>query len=93
MIGLKKLHRRLFEEINWSTERVFEQTRQRAAEIGVKVHELSRGLDVDDVATLGNLCEELFGSAARSTNDVALETRQFLSEIIDREGRERIWPV
>jgi rSAM/selenodomain-associated transferase 1 len=33
LIGLKKMHRRLFEEIDWSTEKVFEQTKQRADEL------------------------------------------------------------
>src|SRR4051794_9707116 len=31
LIGLKKLNRTLFEEIDWSTERVFEQTMRQAA--------------------------------------------------------------
>jgi len=92
LIGLKKLHRRLFEEINWSTERVLEQTRQRASEIGVEVHELLGGLDVDDAATLADLCEEIFGAGAESIDSIGRETQKFLSEIIEREGRERIWP-
>jgi len=92
LIGMKKLHRRLFEDIDWSTARVFEQTMQRATEIGVEVCQLPGGLDVDDAATLNRLCEELFCSDARLTSDVAPETRHFLSEIIEREGRQRIWP-
>ena len=36
LIGLKKLHRRLFEEIDWSTERVLEQTIAAAREINVR---------------------------------------------------------
>src|SRR5215469_10003192 len=36
LIGLKQLHREVFEGIDWSTERVFEQTRERANQIGVK---------------------------------------------------------
>lgn len=91
LIGLKRTHRRLFEEIDWSTERVFDQTKARAAEIGVKVHELAVEFDVDDRTSLTRLCEELFGRSASS--DVAVETRRFLKEIIEREGRDRIWPV
>ena len=30
LVGIKRLHRRLFEEIDWSTERVFAQTLERA---------------------------------------------------------------
>jgi rSAM/selenodomain-associated transferase 1 len=86
LIGLKKMHRRLFEEIDWSTEQVLEQTLRRAEEINVPVHFLPAGFDVDDRATLHRLCEELHES------DVAPETTKFLQEIIVREGRERIWP-
>jgi uncharacterized protein len=92
LIGLKRMHRRMFEDIDWSTARVLEQTRKHAAEIGVAVHELPSGFDVDDQATLIRLCEELFGGEKRSENDVAVETRKFLSEILKREGRNRIWP-
>ena len=35
LLGLKAPHRRLFEDVAWSTERVAEQTRSRAAEIGL----------------------------------------------------------
>ena len=48
LIGVKKLHRRLFEEIDWSTERVFQQTMDRAREINLEVHQLRARLDVDD---------------------------------------------
>jgi uncharacterized protein len=92
LIGLKKLHRGLFEEIDWSTERVFDQTMQHAREIGVEVHQLPYGFDVDDRATLARLCEGLLGPGARSPSNMALNTHKFLSEIVEREGRDRIWP-
>ncbi len=92
LIGMKRENRRVFAEIDWSTERVLKQTKERAAEIGVEIHELDAGFDVDDRDTLTRLCEELFGSNARSTTNVAVDTRRFLSEIIAREGRGRIWP-
>src|SRR5947199_4433672 len=47
LIGLKKLHRELFEQIDWSTERVLAQTRQRAREIHAEVKLLQPGYDVD----------------------------------------------
>jgi rSAM/selenodomain-associated transferase 1 len=89
LIGLKQLHREVFEGIDWSTERVFEQTRERANQIGVKVHELPGGFDVDDRAALRRLCDELLGENAR--DDVAPRTREFLRELIAHDGRERIW--
>jgi uncharacterized protein len=92
LIGMKKLHRRVFEEIDWSTQHVFEQTKERATEVGIRVYELALGLDVDDRTTLAQLCADLFGPNERSTSDLATNTREFLSKIIEREGRERIWP-
>jgi uncharacterized protein len=59
LIGLKQFHRRLFEEINWSTERVFQQTLARAGEIGVKVVALPEWYDVDDEVTLTMLAREI----------------------------------
>jgi uncharacterized protein len=91
LIGLKQLHREIFEEIEWSTERVFEQTKQRATQIGVAVHELSRGLDVDDHPTLRRLCDELLGKNARA--NLAPRTQQFLRELVGRDGRGRIWSL
>jgi uncharacterized protein len=89
LIGLKQLHREVFEEIDWSTERVFEQTRQRATQIGLGVHELPRGFDVDDRASLHRLCDELFGKNAR--DNVALQTQEFLRELIAHDSRGRVW--
>ena len=92
LIGLKRIQKRIFEEIDWSTERVLAQTLDRAAEIGVDVHLLASGFDVDDSATLRRLCDELLGKKGVSI-ETAPSTRQFLTEIIAREGRERIWPI
>ncbi len=79
LIGLKNMRRRLFEEIDWSTERVFGQTKERATELGVRVHELTCGLDVDDRATLLRLRDELMMN--KSQPDVAPNTRKFLAEL------------
>jgi rSAM/selenodomain-associated transferase 1 len=93
LIGLKRIQHRIFEEIDWSTERVLAQTLERAAEIDIAVHLLSQGFDVDDRATLRRLCDELLGEGGSVSNDVAATTREFLQEIIAREGRGRIWPM
>jgi uncharacterized protein len=88
LIGLKQAHREVFEGIDWSTERVFEQTKQRATQIGVSVRELPRGYDVDDRATLHRLCDELLSENAR--DNVAPRTKQFLREFIARGGGGRV---
>jgi rSAM/selenodomain-associated transferase 1 len=93
LIGLKKRHRRLFNPIDWSTERVLEQTIAAAREIEVPVHLLPTWYDVDDRTTLSRLCREFFGSNGSAESGFAAPaTREFLSEVIQREGRSRIWP-
>lgn len=90
LIGLKKPHKELFERIDWSTECVLAQTRQRAREIGLEVKLLPAGYDVDDSASLQRLCQELL--TGKQSDSVAPRTRKFLHSIIAREGRTRIWP-
>ena len=91
LIGFKKLHREVLDRIEWSTERVFDQTLQRAGEIGVEVKLLPRGYDIDDRGALQRLCSELLNENSR--DHPAPATRKFLSEIVEREGRGRIWPA
>jgi glycosyltransferase A (GT-A) superfamily protein (DUF2064 family) len=69
----------LFEQIDWSTERVLNQTMQRATEIGLEVKLLPIGFDVDDGASLRRLCDELLGENAG--DGVAPNTRKFLVSI------------
>jgi rSAM/selenodomain-associated transferase 1 len=92
LIGLKKKHGRLFEEIDWSTHDVLKQTLERAAELNLAVEFLPTCYDVDDRFTLRRLCDELLGENGRSTINIAPATRAFLRGIIEREGRDRIWP-
>lgn len=94
LIGLKKLYRALFENIDWSTEQVLGQTIERANQLDLKVHLLPAWYDVDDRATLGRLCEELFGDKSSAQNSgSAPATREFLAQLLQKEGRERIWPA
>ena len=80
LIGMKKPHRHLFEQIDWSTERVFNQTMQRATEIGIEVKLLSIGYDVDDDVSLRRLCNELLGE--QGDDSVAPSTRKFLAGLV-----------
>ena len=59
LLGLKSARRRLFDDIAWSTERVAEQTLERAREIDLDVHRLPVWYDVDDIEGLGRLYAEL----------------------------------
>jgi uncharacterized protein len=59
LIGLKHPHGALFEDIAWSTERVFRQTVDRATTLGLPVVTLPTWYDVDDETSFGWLCQEL----------------------------------
>src|SRR5262245_18391540 len=60
LLGVKTRHPRLLEDIAWSTQRVTQQTLERAAELHLPVQMLPTWYDVDDVATLKMLLSELF---------------------------------
>jgi rSAM/selenodomain-associated transferase 1 len=59
LLGLKAAHRRMFDGITWSTERVAEQTLQRAREIGLDLHILPAWYDIDDIDGLRRVEAEL----------------------------------
>lgn len=80
LIGLKERHRELFEQIDWSTNRVFEQTMRRSREIGLEVKLLPPGYDIDDAASLRRLCNELLSD--NDPIDIAPNTRKFVRELI-----------
>jgi uncharacterized protein len=83
LIGVKKPHRDLFEQIDWSTDRVLNQTIRRATEIGLEVKLLPSGYDVDDGASLRRLCNELL--ADTTSADIAPHTREFLATFVERK--------
>lgn len=92
LIGMKKMHRRLFEDIDWSTERVAGQTLQRAQELKLEVKLLPTWYDVDDRILLKRLCDEMLGHRGQDGGFAAPQTREYLAAIIEQEGRGRIWP-
>ena len=58
-LGMQRPRARLFAEIAWSTDRVAEQTRARAAELGLTLIELPPWYDVDDAASLQRLIGDI----------------------------------
>ncbi|HUN45645.1 MAG TPA: TIGR04282 family arsenosugar biosynthesis glycosyltransferase [Stellaceae bacterium] len=94
LIGLKHPHQRLFEEIDWSTERVFRQTVERAAEIGLETVTLPSWYDVDDAESLGWLGDELIGGKPLPQLDragyTAPHTAAFLRDLIAAGGAARL---
>jgi uncharacterized protein len=102
LIGLKQLHRRLFEEIDWSTERVFAQTLVRAREIGLAVAPLPKWYDIDDRESLALLTREI-GPCRTAESPYrngyrALRTTAFLQKLSTENGEidrlfERASPI
>jgi hypothetical protein len=87
LIGLKRPHRRLFQQIDWSTERVAAQTLARARELGLPVYELPSWYDVDDLdairVLIGELIEERRFRTWGSKPTPASWTRRELRRLLD----------
>jgi rSAM/selenodomain-associated transferase 1 len=82
LIGLKHPHQRLFAQIEWGTETVFDRTCERAAEVGLATTLLPEWYDIDDVETLAWLRDELAGHSTRfSGGSPASATRAFLAAV------------
>ena len=89
-IGLKNPCRRLFEDIEWSTDRVLKQTKARIAELALPQMTLPVWYDVDDGAALEQLIDDLFqdhSSSGSSPAYSAAQTRCLLNSILLRKGR------
>jgi rSAM/selenodomain-associated transferase 1 len=85
LLGLKAPHRRLFEDVAWSTAAVARQTLARAAGIGLDVHVLPAWYDVDDIAALRLLRSELCDGVSFApglTPHGAAHTRQLLGTLL-----------
>ena len=94
-IGMRVAHPRLFEEITWNTDRVYDETVERAKEVGLLPITLPAWYDVDDKFCLSRLLSELFPERAKERmlkGAPAPSTKAFLHEILVREGSGRIWP-
>ena len=97
LIGLKKAHRPVFENIDWSTSKVLTQTIERAQQIKLPITFLPTWFDVDDAATLRDLCDELFlknGKPPVPPAPVAYRapyTRAYLTQLLKTDIGQRIW--
>jgi len=88
LIGLQQPHRRLFEDIAWSTEHVFRQTLDRANELALDIITLPRWYDVDDLDSLRHLLTEIATFAAAKKGYPALFTAAFLRDLRSRVGAQ-----
>ena len=82
LIGLSRLHVRLFEDMPWSTADVHRLTVERAAQLGLPVVDVPGWYDVDDAASLRLLEDEFSGRLppfAQAAGADAPATRRFLA--------------
>jgi len=96
LIGMSRSCAELFDEIDWSTSSVYEQTMTRAKEIDLSTVELPVWYDVDDKDSLNRLLSELFPE--RSMEKVprgssAPNTKEFLHRLLTGESAARVWPA
>lgn len=95
LIGLKQAHRRVFEDVDWSTSKVLSQTIARAREAKLPVIVLPAWFDVDDAVSLRQLCFELFARNGKHVTSLAYRapyTRAYLSRLLATDnGRQRLW--
>jgi rSAM/selenodomain-associated transferase 1 len=61
LVGMGQPHLGIFERITWSTDVVFQETLDRAVELGLSVFSVAEWYDVDSVAELYRLRNELAG--------------------------------
>jgi len=72
VIGVSRVHARLYEDIPWSTSDVHRLTVERAAEIGLPVVDLPAWYDVDDAGSLAVLESEFAGECPPSEDGLSL---------------------
>jgi uncharacterized protein len=74
LIGLRSVHRTLFDGMPWSTPAVLEETLRRARRLGLRVAQLAPWYDVDTGEDLARLMSELEADAGQPS----IHTRRLL---------------
>ena len=77
LIGMRRPHPILFERIQWSTEVVADETRQRAAEAGLRLAEVPTWYDLDTADDL----RKLYAEISRTSDQRAPRTRAFVERV------------
>jgi uncharacterized protein len=84
LVGMKQLHRVIFEAIDWGTSRVLSQTLERAAQAGLRVALTPPWYDVDTPADLLRLKAEL----CHASQDTLPHTRLVVARLaLDTRSR------
>ena len=93
LVGMSRWHPELFEEIDWSTSSVYEQTIRRSKEINLRTIELPMWYDVDDRVSLSRLLSELFPELSLETvplGSPAPNSKEFLGRLLTGASAARV---
>jgi len=82
---MREHHLRVTEHVEWSTTRVYAQTRRQAQRLGLRVHAVQEWYDVDGPDDLDRLQRELLDCPL----DVAPNTRIALAQVFSSVGSRR----
>jgi rSAM/selenodomain-associated transferase 1 len=85
LLGMRERHVGVFDNIEWSTPRVYAQTLDQAGRLGLRVHAVQEWYDVDEPDDLDRLQCELVDRSA----DVAPNTRAALARVLSAAGTRR----
>lgn len=94
LIGLSRIHERLFEDIPWSTSDVYQLTLERAEEIGLPVVAIQGWYDVDDATSFQMLEDELSGKKlAFESTQIAGANAPATRRFMDERARQSLRPA
>lgn len=77
LIGLSRPCLKLFDDVSWSTDQVFERTAHNAQQLGYKLRILPSHYDIDTIDDLMFLHQEL-----ANKGEMAPSTKKFLSQLL-----------
>lgn len=81
LIGMKQLHRQVFQDMTWSHSQVLEQTLHRAQEAGLKIKQLAMKSDIDSFADVEEFWNNWQKTSAYANHPVPKRTFQVLQKI------------
>jgi rSAM/selenodomain-associated transferase 1 len=85
LLGMRQPHLDVFDNVEWSTPRVYAQTLGQAQRLGLRVHAVQEWYDVDEPGDLDRLQRELLDSAP----ELAPNTRAALGRGFSAVGSRR----
>ena len=77
LIGLRKIHKRIFENVEWSSPKVFEQTTRNIEQLKINLQLIPEWFDVDSPDDLRRLRDEILRN--EQTQKIAPRTVQWLN--------------